>query len=139
MPIEKDQIVSMHYELSVDGNFIESNLEASPIEFTFGNGELVPGLESRIIDMKEGETREINVPADEAYGEYNDELTETLPATDFEGLELEIGLVLEAEGENGEVFKATVIEVTDETVTVDYNHPFAGQDLEFKVVLKSIV
>lgn len=138
MAIEKDQVVSMQYELSVEGNFIESNLEASPIEFTFGNGELVPGLESRITDMNEGETREVEVPASEAYGEYNEELNETLPIADFEGIDLEIGMVLEADAQNGEVFKATVIEVTKESVTVDYNHPFAGKDLEFKLIINKI-
>lgn len=139
MPITNNQVVSIQYELKVNDNIIESNLDGSPIEFTFGKGELLDGLEDRIASMKEGETKEVIVPAEEAYGKYDKKLTETLPIEDFEGIDLEIGLVLEADGDNGEVFKATVIEVTKETVTVDYNHPLAGADLIFKVVIQKIV
>lgn len=139
MAIKKNQVVSIKYELKVEDNLIESNLDGSPIEFTFGKGELLDGLEDRIINMNEGDTKEIKVPAFEAYGEFDKTLNETLPLSDFEGIDLEIGLVLEADGDNGEVFKATVIEVTEDKVTVDYNHPFAGKDLDFKVEIVKIV
>lgn len=138
MAIKKNQIVLMQYELKVNDNIIESNLDADPIEFTFGRGELLEGLEERMATMNAGDTREIKVPAYEAYGEFDKTLNETLPISDFEGIDLEIGMVLEADGDNGEVFKATVTEVTKDTVTVDYNHPLAGSDLDFKVVVKSI-
>lgn len=139
MAIKKNQVVTMKYELSVNENIIESNLDGSPIEFTFGKGELLDGLEDRIVSMNEGETKDIIVPSLEAYGEYDKSLAETLPIGDFEGIDLEIGMILEADGDNGEVFKATVTEVTDENVTVDYNHPLAGSDLNFKVVIEKIV
>ncbi|MGB6327469.1 MAG: peptidylprolyl isomerase, partial [Halarcobacter sp.] len=70
--------------------------------------------------------------------EYNEELSETLPIKDFEDIDLEIGMILEADGQNGEIFKATVTDVTKEDVTIDYNHPLAGSDLDFTVVIKSI-
>ncbi len=89
--------------------------------------------------MKESETKDIKVPSEEAYGAYNEELAETLPISDFEGINLEIGMVLEADGEDGEIFKATVTEVTEENVTIDYNHPLAGCDLDFTVVIQKIV
>ncbi len=139
MSIKKNQVIVMNYELSVNGNVIESNLEADPIEITFGKGELLEGLEERISTMKEGETKEILVPAYEAYGEYDKTLTEQVPIDEFAGIDLEIGMILEADGENGEVYKATVTEVTKDEVTVDYNHPLAGNDLVFKVFIKSIV
>lgn len=138
MAIKKNQVVQLQYELKVEDNFVESNLEGDAIEFVFGKGELLPGLEDRIQSMEVGETRDVIVPAIEAYGEYDKDLNETLPISDFEGIDLEIGLVLEADDENGETFKATIIEVTKETVTVDYNHPMAGCDLEFKVYLKKV-
>lgn len=139
MAIEKNQVVKLQYELKVNDNLIESNLDADPIEFVFGKGELLEGLEERIASMNVGETKELTVPAIEAYGEYDKTLTEVIPASDFEGIDLEIGLVLEADDENGNTFKATVIEVDKENVTVDYNHPMAGADLDFKVVIKQIV
>ncbi len=139
MAIKRNQVVLMHYELKVNDNIIESNLDADPIEFTFGRGELLEGLEERISNMNEGETKDIIVPAYEAYGEYDKSLTETLPISDFEEIDLEIGMILEADGEDGEIYKATVTDVTKDSVTVDYNHPMAGNDLNFKVVIKSIV
>jgi len=139
MAIEKNQVVKLQYELKVNDNLIESNLDADPIEFVFGKGELLEGLEERIASMNTGETKELIVPAIEAYGEYDKSLTEVIPANEFEGIDLEIGLVLEADDENGNTFKATVIEVDKENVTVDYNHPMAGADLDFKVVINKIV
>ena len=139
MAIKKNQVVSMQYELKVNGNLIESNLQADPIEFVFGSGDIVPGLETRIANMIEGETKEITVPAVEAYGNYDETLCEIVPISEFEGIDLQIGMILEAEGENGEVFKATVSDVTKEDVTVDYNHPLAGNDLDFKIVINKIV
>lgn len=138
MAINENQIVTMHFELRINDEVLESNLEEEPIQFRYGSGELIPGLEKRISDMKEGETKDIKVPSKEAYGEYNEELSETLPIKDFEEIDLQIGMVLEADGENGEVFKATVTDVTKEDVTIDYNHPLAGSDLDFTVVIKSI-
>lgn len=138
MAILENQMVTMHFELRINDEVLESNLEEEPIQFRYGSGELIPGLESRISDMKEGESKDIKVPSSEAYGEYNEELSETLPIDDFEGIDLQIGMVLEADGENGELFKATVTDVTKEDVTIDYNHPLAGSDLDFTVVIKSI-
>lgn len=138
MAILENQIVTMHFELRINDEILESNLEEEAIQFRYGSGELIPGLESRILDMKEGESKDIKVPSSEAYGEYNEELSETLPIDDFEGIDLQIGMVLEADGENGELFKATVTDVTKEDVTIDYNHPLAGSDLDFTVVIKSI-
>lgn len=139
MAINNNQLVTMQYELKIDGEIIESNLDGDPIEFNFGKGEVVPGLEVRINDMNEGEKRSVKVPCLEAYGEYDEKLTEILPLSDFEGIDLEIGLVLEGENEQGELFKATISEVTKESVTIDYNHPLAGKDLEFEVVINKIV
>ena len=139
MAIKKNQIIKLNYELKIDGEIIDNNIGADPIEFTYGAGDLIPGLETRIADMNEGETREIKVPTEEAYGKYDESLSEVVPKEAFEGIDLQIGLVLEAETEDGKVVKATVTEVTNEEVTVDYNHPLAGSDLTFTVTITTIV
>ena len=89
--------------------------------------------------MIEGETKIIKVSAEDAYGEYDEKLSEVSDINEFDGIDLEIGMVLEAENENKEILRATVTDVTKEHVTVDYNHPLAGCELEFKVVIKSII
>jgi len=138
MAIQNNQMVSLNYELKIDDDIIDSNLDSEPIVFKYGSGELIPGLESRIQDMNEGEVKRVEVPADEAYGQYDEKLSETLPISQFEGIDLEIGMVLEADGENGEILRATVTDATKENVTVDYNHPLAGTDLKFMVKIQKI-
>ena len=138
MAIKINQMVEMFYEIKIQNEIEDSNLEKEAICFPYCLGQIISGLEIRIIDMNEGETRTIKVPANEAYGEYDETLTQITPIEDFEGINLEIGMTLEGEGENNEILRATVIDVTKEDVTVDYNHPLAGCELEFKVIIKSI-
>ncbi|QKJ22875.1 FKBP-type peptidyl-prolyl cis-trans isomerase [Poseidonibacter lekithochrous] len=138
MAIKKDQTVEMNYELKINEEMIEDNMDGESIKFVYGSGQIIPGLESRIEDMNIGESKTINVPSNEAYGEYDEALSQILPIEEFEGINLEIGMVLEGEEENQEVIRATVTEVTNEDVTVDYNHPLAGCDLEFTILIKSI-
>ena len=73
MAIENNQTVSIEYELKLEGEIIDSNIGQEPLEFAFGTGQLIPGLESRMQDMNIDETRQITVPCEEAYGEYNPE------------------------------------------------------------------
>lgn len=138
MQILDNQTVVLNYELKINDEIIDTNLDSEPIEFTYGTGQIIEGLELGIKNMKEGETKVIKVPANKAYGEYDEKLSEIIDIKDFEGIDLQIGMVLEAENDKNEPIKATVTEVTKESVTVDYNHPLAGCDLEFKVIIKSI-
>lgn len=138
MGIKENQVVSMFYELTINNEVVDSNLNVAPIEFVYGTQQIISGLESRIQEMSEGETKEINVPANEAYGEYDENLVQILPIEDFEGIDLEIGMVLEGESEGDEPVRATVIDVTKEDVSVDYNHPLAGCDLLFKVTIDKL-
>jgi len=138
MPIEENQNVTLNYELKLNDEIIDTNMDKEPIEFVYGSGQLINGLELGIKDMKEGETKIIKVSPKDAYGEYDEELSELVDISEFEGIDLQIGMVLEAENEKKEVLRATVTDVTKEHVTVDYNHPLAGCELEFKVIIKSI-
>jgi FKBP-type peptidyl-prolyl cis-trans isomerase SlyD len=139
MAIKKNQVVTMTFELKVEDEIIESNMEEKPMTFGFGSGQLLEGLENKIKDMNEGETKTVIVPCKEAYDEYDESLSEIVPIDDFAGIDLQIGLVLEGEDESGNVFKATITDVTKDEVTVDYNHPLAGKDLEFTVYIETIV
>jgi FKBP-type peptidyl-prolyl cis-trans isomerase SlyD len=138
MSIEENQNVTLNYELKLNDEIIDTNIDKDPIEFVYGSGQLISGLELGIKDMKEGETKIIKVSPKDAYGEYDEGISEQVNISEFEGIDLQIGMVLEAENENKEVLRATVTDVTKEHVTVEYNHPLAGCELEFKVSIKSI-
>ncbi len=139
MSIKENQNVTLNYELKLNNEIIDTNMDKDPIAFVYGSGQIINGLELGIKDMKEGETKIIKVSPKDAYGEYDEKLSEIVDIADFEGIDLEIGMVLEAENDRKEPIRATVTDVTKEHVTVDYNHPLAGSELEFKVTIKSII
>jgi FKBP-type peptidyl-prolyl cis-trans isomerase SlyD len=139
MAIENNQVVSITYELKINGEVVDSNIDKDPLEFTFGTGQLIPGLESRMIEMNEGDKEEIAVPAAEAYGEYNEEAKQTLPKEQFEGIELSVGMPLQGQGQDGQPIQVVVEEIKENEVVVDFNHPLAGKDLNFSITVNSIV
>lgn len=138
MAIEDNQVVGMMYELKIDGNVIDSNIGGQALEFSFGTGQIIPGLESRIKDMNEGDSSEVVVPAAEGYGEYNEGAKQNVPKDQFAGLDLEVGMPLQGQGEDGQPFQVTVLEILDEEVVVDFNHPLAGKELNFSITIDSI-
>jgi FKBP-type peptidyl-prolyl cis-trans isomerase SlyD len=138
MAISNNQVVSMEYEVKVEGNVVDSNVNKEPLEFTFGTGQIIPGLESRIADMSEGEEASIVVPANEAYGEYNEEAIQKLPKEQFDGIELSAGLQLQGQGPDGNPIQVVVKEILDNEVVIDFNHPLAGKELNFNINILSV-
>jgi len=135
----ENSVVGLEYELTEEGTteVIDSNKDAQPLEFIMGKGMLIPGLESQLVDMKEGDSATISVKAADAYGEINDEAKQTLPRDQFEGVELAEGMMLYGQGEDGQQIQVVVDAFTDTEVTVNFNHPLAGKDLSFAVTILS--
>ena len=138
MAIENNQSVSMTYELKVEGNVIDGNIGGEALEFVYGSGMIIPGLEARIADMNEGENRDIVVPAVEAYGEYNENAMDKVPQDQFGGLELQVGMPLQGQNEAGEMMHARVVSIEPDGVVLDFNHPLAGAELHFSITINSI-
>ncbi|AXH09508.1 peptidylprolyl isomerase [Malaciobacter halophilus] len=138
MAIENNQVVSITYELKINGEVVDSNIDKEPLEFTYGVGQLIPGLESRMAEMNEGDSADIAVPAAEAYGEYNEEAKQALPKEQFEGIELSVGMPLQGQGQDGQPIQVVVEEIRENEVVVDFNHPLAGKDLNFSITVNSI-
>jgi FKBP-type peptidyl-prolyl cis-trans isomerase SlyD len=140
MAIQPNQKVAIEYELTVDGNVVDSNVGREPLEFQFGAGQIIPGLESRIAHLNSGESAEVTVPAAEAYGEYNEEAMQVVPKTQLQGIEEEItvGMPLHGQSPDGNPIEVVVKEVRDDEIVVDFNHPLAGKDLTFAIKVLSI-
>lgn len=136
---EANSVVGLVYEVKEAGTteIVDSNKGSVPLEFIMGMGQLIPGLEKQLVGMEEGESADILVKADEAYGPYNDEAVQTIPKEQFEGVDLEAGMTLYGQGEDGQQVQVTVKSFTDTDVTIDYNHPLAGKDLLFSVTIDS--
>ena len=140
MAIAENSVVSIEYELVEAGgsDIIDSNKGQAPLEFITGKGHIIPGLEKELIKMEKGESADIKVDSTDAYGEINPEAVDTVPAEQFAGIDLAVGMQLYGQSENGESVTVTVKEFNDENVTIDYNHPLAGRDLMFSVSIVDV-
>ncbi len=140
MPIEINQTVKIMFEVKVDGVVVDGSRSNKPFEFTYGVGQLIPGLEARIINMNVGEAATILVPAAEAYGEIDPSGIQTLPMEQFTDIEkLYVGLQIQGEDDDGQPIQIIVKEIREKEVVVDFNHPLAGKDLEYKIKIDSLL
>lgn len=131
--ISQDKAVTIHYVVkNAEGVTIDQSSEERPLAFIFGRGMLIPGLENVLNGKAAGDELSAEIPAADAYGERHDGLVQTVPRNLFGEQEVNPGMQFRATTDHGEQ-SVMVIEVTDETVTVDGNHPLAGVDLSFDV------
>jgi len=140
MAIEaQNYVVGIEYEVKEAGttDIVDTNKGGAPLEFIMGKGQIIPGLENALVGMNEGENGDIMVKASDAYGDVNPEAIQTLPKEQFEGVDLVEGMTLYGQGEDGQTTQVTVKSFDDKEVTVDFNHPLAGKDLMFSVVVLS--
>jgi len=135
MAIEIDKVVSLEYKLTEKGgsDILDSNEGQAPLEFITGKSQIIPGLEKQLAELSKGDKAQLEVPAAEAYGEINLDAVDDVPKEQFAGIDLEVGLPLFGQGENGETIQVVVKAVNEDSVTIDYNHPLAGKDLVFAV------
>lgn len=134
MKITNNSVVVMHYAVSdTEGALIDSSYDHKPMAIIQGSGYLIPGLEDALIGHQVGDKFEVSVCAEQAYGNRHDEYVQTVPKELLQGVEdLTLGTQLRASTDDGEQ-TVIVIDVTDDEVTVDGNHPLAGLDLSFDV------
>ncbi|NRA83472.1 MAG: peptidylprolyl isomerase [Gammaproteobacteria bacterium] len=138
MHIEKDIVVSIHYRLNDDqGNEIENSFGNEPMVYLHGHNNMIPGLEKELEGKQPGDQFKVSVSPEDGYGPYVDGLKQQIPSEGFEGLDPKIGMEFTADTENGPI-QVRVLEITEEFVTVDGNHPFAGKTLHFDVDITEI-
>lgn len=131
--------VVVHYTGTFsNGKVFDSSAGRDPLEFTLGSGQVIPGFERAVDGMQVGDQKTVTIPSDEAYGPRQSELTVTVNRDQFpQQLKPTVGQQLQM-SRNGQVFVVTVLEVTDERVVLDANHPLAGADLTFELELVEI-
>jgi peptidylprolyl isomerase len=132
-----EDTVVLHYTGSFrDGEIFDSSLDREPFEFTIGQGMVISGLEKGIVGMNEGESRTLNIPAEEAYGPRREDLLAVIGRSQMPAnIDLKTGIVLQARAPDGGMTSVMVRDVDDENVTLDFNHPLAGKELVFEVKL----
>lgn len=138
MQISNESVVTMHYLVSTsDGTELDSSFDGEPLVFIHGTGHLISGLENALVGKVAGDKFSVDVAAADAYGERHDQLVQAVPKSMFEGMDVEVGLQFRATSEAGEQ-SVVVVEVNDEQVVVDGNHPLAGHDLSFDVEIVAV-
>ena len=139
--VKAGDTVRVHYSGFLDdGTIFDSSLEREPFEFTLGQGMVIPGFEDAVVGMDVGETKTVNIPTDQAYGPYRDELLVAVERSEVPpNIEPDIGMELQIRTPEGTVTNVTITEMDDNSITLDANHPLAGKDLIFEIKLVEIV
>ncbi len=132
-------VVSMTYTLTVDGEEVGTAGADDPLEYLHGADNIVPGLEAALVGKQVGDKVHVVVPPADAYGDYDDDEIDEFDLDEIPGGEnLEAGMIVEVEDDDGYVYIGTVMEIEDEVVVVDFNPPLAGKTLTFDVQVLSI-
>ena len=132
--------VKIHYTGTLaDGTQFDSSAGRDPLEFTLGSGQVIPGFDKAVEGMTVGDSKSVNITAQDAYGPRHEQMVQDVPKSALpDDLEPAEGMSLQARGQDGRVVNLTVTHVGDEAITVDGNHPLAGKDLNFDIQLVEI-
>ncbi len=138
--VKTGDTVSLHYTGTLDdGTTFDSSAGRDPLQFEVGSGQIIPGLDKAIPGMAVGDKKVVTVPADDAYGPTNPEAKQDVPRGEIPPeIPLELGMQLQVQAPNGQTLPVTVVAMSEETVTIDANHPLAGKDLTFDIELVEI-
>lgn len=132
--------VFVHYTGKLqDGSIFDSSADRQPLEFSLGQGQVIPGFDEAVIGMSPGDSKTVQIPCDQAYGPVRSEMVmvvdrQQIPAD----LDIAVGAQLQLQHTTGQIIPVLITEMTSETVTLDANHPLAGEDLTFEINLVSI-
>lgn len=132
--------VHFHYiGTLIDGSVFDSSEGREPLSFTLGSGQIIPGLDAAIDGMTVGEAKTVTIPADQAYGPYDQQARQAIPRDQIPPhIPVEPGTMLQMQSPDGQAIPVTVAEADDQQVVLDANHPLAGQDLTFAVEIVAI-
>ncbi|HET8653920.1 MAG TPA: peptidylprolyl isomerase [Longimicrobiaceae bacterium] len=132
--------VRVHYTGTLDdGTVFDSSRGRDPLEFTLGRGQVIAGFDDAIEGMGPGESKTVHIPAEQAYGPRREEMTITVGRSEFPPqITPEVGMRLQMQQPGGPPMPVTITDVSDESVSLDANHPLAGQALNFDLELVGI-
>ena len=139
--VKKGDKIRVHYHGKLtNGETFDSSAGSEPLEFELGSGMVIKGFDDGVTGMSAGEKKTINIPFDEAYGPRNPEMVIEMQKDKFpKDMDIEIGMSLAMNDRDGHQFQVAIVEIKEDVVMLDANHPLAGQDLVFDLELVEIV
>ena len=138
--VKSGDTVRVHYHGKLtNGTTFDSSEGRDPLEFTVGSGQVIKGFDDAMLDMNIGDKKTVNIPVDNAYGQRSDDMMMEYPLAEFPAeMKPEIGMELHMSDNMGNVFPVVIMEIKEDSVVLDANHPLAGEDLVFEIELVSI-
>jgi peptidylprolyl isomerase len=138
--LKNGDTIKVHYTGTLeDGRVFDTSKGRDPLEFTTGEGRIISGFENAIMGMTVGETRDFEVAPDEAYGFRHEQMVLEVPMGDFpEHIEPQLGMRLQLQQQEGNPVEVVITDISEKAITLDGNHPLAGQTLHFQVELLEI-
>jgi FKBP-type peptidyl-prolyl cis-trans isomerase SlyD len=134
--IEDGKVVTLNYTLRVDGVVVDTSDDGKPIQFIQGQQHIIPGLEDELYGLEIGAQKEVVVPPEKGYGQLDPENYADIPREQFpDDIPLEPGLELEVREDSGKILTARIEGVTSDAIRLDFNHPLAGKELHFSVMV----
>lgn len=132
--VQKDTVVSMEYTLRVDNEEIDSSKGQDPLQFIVGHGNIISGLEREMIGMKVGDSKDVVIQPADGYGEFDEEAFMDVPRSAFpRDITMEEGSELSVRDDSGQSRYARIDAINGDNVTLNFNHPLAGDELHFNV------
>ncbi len=139
MMVSEGKTISMEYTLTLeDKNVVDTNVGKEPLKFTQGQHQIIPGLEAALEGMKKGETKQVTVGPDQAYGALNPKAIQEVPIDKIPAEARKVGATLQGQDAQGRVVHPKVTEVKEQVVVLDFNHPLAGKTLTFDVTILDV-
>jgi peptidylprolyl isomerase len=138
--VKSGDTVQVHYKGTLQsGELFDSSEGREPLEFTVGSGQVINGFDTAVLDMEAGESKTVNIPVEQAYGERSQDALISVPRTEFPAdINPNIGDELQMSDDQGNIYPVVVAEVAEDHVVLDANHPLAGQALTFEISLVKI-
>jgi peptidylprolyl isomerase len=133
-------LVAIHYTGKLeDGTVFDSSRDRDPLEFSLGSGQVIPGFEAAVMGMSPGESKTEVIPSEQAYGPYRDEMVMVVDRQQIPSdIPLDVGIQLQLQGPDGQAVPVLVTDLSESDVTLDANHPLAGETLIFDIELVGI-
>lgn len=137
---KKGDTVKVHYTGKLnDGSVFDSSIDREPLEFELGGGNMIAGFDAAVQGMTIGDKKVANIPAAEAYGDKRDDMMVNVPKEQVPAdLDPKVGQQLSVQQQDGSAIPVVVVDIKEEHIVLDANHPLAGQDLTFEIELVSI-
>ncbi len=138
--IQQNSKVTLHYTLTLpDGTVADTTGKGEPFTFTLGSGTMIEGLELALLGLSAGDHQELKIPPETGYGFPDPAARQSMPRADFaEELTLETGMIMSFDLPDGSEIPGSIMEISEEEVTIDFNHPLAGKEVTFTVDIISV-